>query len=137
MVYLVVIFLIISIVSIATHNYNKHTEKQNEQVIDDIKNRFYNNDTVIAWAEEMAKGGTITKPTFALIGEAGYSETVIPNTSWGVRPLASMIAEEMGSTKSGGVVVTGNTFVVRNDQDITRVANQLNNMISRQTGGRL
>lgn len=85
----------------------------------------------------MAKGGTIYEPTWALIGEAGYNETVIPNTPWGVRPLASMIAEEMGNTKSSGVVVTGNTFVVRNDQDITRVANQLNNMISRQTGGRL
>lgn len=88
------------------------------------------------WATTMAKGGTITSPTIALIGEAGYNETVIPNTPWGVRPLAQAVAAEVSQSK-GGVLITGNTFNVRNDRDIELVANRLNDMISRQNGGRL
>lgn len=88
------------------------------------------------WATTMAKGGTITSPTIALIGEAGYNETVIPNTPWGVRPLAQAVAAEVSQSK-GGVLITGNTFNVRNDRDIESVANRLNDMISRQNGGRL
>lgn len=83
-----------------------------------------------------AKGGTFVSPTLTMIGEAGYKETVIPNTPWGVRPLAQAISSELGDSK-GGVVVTGNNFYVRDESDINRVANELNFLISRQNGGRL
>ena len=54
----------------------------------------------------LAKGGVITKPTFAQIGEAG-DEAVIPleNNKAGLKRIASLIADELNR----GAVTTGNT----------------------------
>ena len=82
-----------------------------------------------------AKGGIFTSPTLTMIGEAGYKETVIPLTPQGMKPIAQAVAAELGGSK--GVLITGNTFNVRNDGDIARIADELNSMISRQNGGRL
>lgn len=83
----------------------------------------------------MAAGGIVNAATFALVGEAG-SEAVIPlSNRQKVRPFAQAVAAEMGG--GGGVTVTGNTFYVRNDGDINRIAYALNNQISRQRAGKL
>lgn len=44
-----------------------------------------------------ASGGRVTGPTYALIGEAGYDEYVVPNTRSGMAPLASNLAQEITS----------------------------------------
>ena len=44
----------------------------------------------------MADGGRVTGPTYALIGEAGYDEYVVPNTRSGMQPLADNLADELG-----------------------------------------
>lgn len=44
----------------------------------------------------MADGGRVTGPTYALIGEAGYDEYVVPNTRTGMQPLADNLADELG-----------------------------------------
>lgn len=82
---------------------------------------------------EFAKGGIVKEPTYSLIGEAGYSEAVIPLTPQGLKPITDAINDGMGA----GVTITGNTFNVRRESDIKAVAYELNNMINRQNGGRL
>lgn len=85
--------------------------------------------------ERMADGGIVSAAMFALVGEAG-SEAVIPlSNRQKVRPFAQAVAAEMGG--GGGVTVTGNTFYVRNDDDIRKVAVELNTLISRQRTGAL
>ena len=42
-----------------------------------------------------------------------------------------MLASRIG----GGVEVTGNTFVIREEADIRKVADELNRLIDRQTAG--
>lgn len=69
----------------------------------------------------LAEGGIVTKPTIAMIGEAG-PEAVVPLSG--------------NSAGVGGVTITGNTFNVRNDQDIQLVARELYTLIDRQNRGR-
>ena len=42
-----------------------------------------------------------------------------------------MLASRIG----GGVEVSGNTFVIREEADVRRVAEQLNTLINRQSAG--
>ena len=84
-----------------------------------------------------AAGGIATKPTAGIFGEAG-DEALIPLSNRDkVRPFAQAVAREMGAMRSTGVTVTGNTFVVRNDADIPRIAREIGSYTSRQMAGRL
>jgi hypothetical protein len=51
-----------------------------------------------------AKGGIVTQPTRALIGEAGYPEAVVPMTQDYLSTLASEIAKFGGNSGTGGTV---------------------------------
>lgn len=51
-----------------------------------------------------AKGGIVTQPTRALIGEAGYPEAVVPMTQDYLSTLASEIAKFGGNNGNGGTV---------------------------------
>lgn len=51
-----------------------------------------------------AKGGIVTQPTRALIGEAGYPEAVVPMTQDYLSTLASEIAKFGGNSGNGGTV---------------------------------
>ena len=66
----------------------------------------------------MAEGGIVTQPTIAMIGESG-PEAVVPLSGAGV-----------------GVTITGNTFNVRNDQDVQKVARELYTLIDRTNRSR-
>jgi len=68
----------------------------------------------------LASGAIITQPTIAMIGEAG-PEAIVPLSRGG------------GTT--GGIVITGNTFNVRNDQDIKLIAQELHSLITRSNRG--
>ena len=85
----------------------------------------------------LATGGIVTAPTLAMIGEAGTPEGVIPLSPSGMKPIAQAVVAELDGQSKGGVLVTGNNFYVRDESDISRVANELNFLISRQNGGRL
>ena len=83
-----------------------------------------------------AQGGIVSSPTMAVIGEAGYSEAVVPLSPNGMRPFASALAEQLdGGTR--GVVINVERMEVRKESDIRAVASALNNMVNRQNGGRL
>ena len=83
-----------------------------------------------------AQGGIVSSPTMAVIGEAGYSEAVVPLSPNGLRPFASALAEQLdGGTR--GVVINVQKMEVRKESDIDLIANRLNNMVSRANGGRL
>lgn len=83
-----------------------------------------------------AQGGIVSSPTMAVIGEAGYSEAVVPLSPNGLRPFASALADQLdGGTR--GVVINVQRMEVRKESDIRAVASALNNMVNRQNGGRL
>jgi len=69
----------------------------------------------------LASGGIVTQPTLAMIGEQG-PEAVVPLTG--------------RNAGAGGITITGNTFNVRNDQDIKLVARELYTLIDRTNRGR-
>jgi len=69
----------------------------------------------------LASGGIVTQPTLAMIGEQG-PEAVVPLTG--------------RNAGAGGITITGNTFNVRNDQDIQLVARELYTLIDRTNRGR-
>lgn len=83
-----------------------------------------------------ARGGIVSSPTMAVIGEAGYSEAVVPLSPSGLRPFAAALAEQLDGGSSG-VVINVERMEVRKDSDIKAVATALNNMVSRANGGRL
>lgn len=69
----------------------------------------------------LAEGGIVTKPTIAMIGEAG-PEAIVPLDRGGGVP--------------GDITITGNTFNVRNDQDIKLIAQELQGLITRNNRAR-
>jgi TP901 family phage tail tape measure protein len=69
----------------------------------------------------LAEGGIVTKPTIAMIGEAG-PEAIVPLDRGGGMP--------------GDITITGNTFNVRNDQDIKLIAQELQGLIARNNRAR-
>lgn len=85
------------------------------------------------------KGGIFTKPTlfntpFGMkgVGEAG-AEAVLP-----IEKLSSIIAEalkENSDTGVGGVTVTGNSFYVREESDIDKIARELYRLIESKKRG--
>lgn len=83
-----------------------------------------------------AAGGIATSATLGIFGEAG-SEALIPLSNRSkVRPFARAVAAEIGNG-GGNVTVTGNTFYIRSDDDITRLAQELSTYQNRQMAGRL
>lgn len=53
----------------------------------------------IPFALGFAKGGRVTSPTYALIGEAGYSETVVPETP----QYLSLLAQNISAYSTGNI----------------------------------
>lgn len=84
-----------------------------------------------------AAGGIATRATAGIFGEAG-DEAIIPLSNRNkVRPFARAVATEIDVDAKGGVMVTGNNFYVRNDNDIDRIAEAINRQGMRQMAGRL
>lgn len=84
------------------------------------------------------KGGIFTKPTIFNtpygmkgVGEAG-AEAVLP-----IDRLSDLMAKAMDANQSvgGGVTITGNTFVVRKEEDIEDIARRLYRMIESKKRG--
>lgn len=83
------------------------------------------------------KGGIFTKPTIFNtpygmkgVGEAG-AEAVLP-----IDRLSDLMAKAMDTNQSvGGVTITGNTFVVRQEEDIEDIARKLYRMIESKKRG--
>lgn len=84
------------------------------------------------------KGGIFTKPTIFNtpygmkgVGEAG-AEAVLP-----IDRLSDLMAKAMDTSQSagGGVTITGNTFVVRKEEDIEDIARKLYRMIESKKRG--
>lgn len=83
------------------------------------------------------KGGIFTKPTIFNtpygmkgVGEAGV-EAVLP-----IDRLSDLMAKAMDTSQSvGGVTITGNTFVVRQEEDIEDIARRLYRMIESKKRG--
>lgn len=85
----------------------------------------------------MAQGGFLLGPTNVLAGEAG-TEAIVPlsNTKY-ARPFAQAVAAEIDRDGGGGVTISGNTFIVRKEDDIEAISNSLYNQITRRNGARL
>lgn len=84
------------------------------------------------------KGGIFTKPTIFStpygmkgVGEAG-AEAVLP-----IDRLSDLMAKALETSQSvgGGVTITGNTFVVRKEEDIEDIARRLYRMIESKKRG--
>lgn len=84
------------------------------------------------------KGGIFTKPTIFNtpygmkgVGEAG-AEAVLP-----IDRLSDLMAQALDTSQSvgGGVTITGNTFVVRKEEDIEDIARRLYRMIESKKRG--
>jgi len=71
----------------------------------------------IAQIPRLAQGAIVTSPTIAMVGEAG-PEAIVPLSR--------------GGGAAGGITITGNTFNVRNDQDIKLIAVELKGLIDRE-----
>jgi hypothetical protein len=69
----------------------------------------------LAEIPRLASGGIVTSPTIAMIGERG-PEAVVPLSR---------------GSAAGGIVITGNTFHVRDDRDIELIARELCSLIER------
>ena len=74
-----------------------------------------------------ATGGFTKGEQLYIAGERG-GEFIWPS----YEPYASYYADMIASRIGGGVEVTGNTFVIREEADIRRVAEELNTLINRQ-----
>lgn len=83
------------------------------------------------WIDWYANGGIFDAATIIGIGEAGR-EAALPLNAKTYGEIARGITDELGNTSAGGVVVTGNTFVVREEADIERIADALNRKIRRE-----
>jgi tape measure domain-containing protein len=82
-----------------------------------------------------AKGGIFDGASVIGVGEAG-PEAVVPLSGQRMKPFADAIASliNKGSGSSGGdVLITGNTFHVRDDSDILRIARELKRLQDRKT----
>lgn len=77
-----------------------------------------------------ATGGFTHGEHLYVAGERG-GEFIWPS----YEPYASYYADMLASRIGGGVEVSGNTFVIREEADVRRVAEQLNTLINRQTAG--
>ena len=79
-----------------------------------------------------AKGGVFDSPTIIGVGEGSSSEAVLPLNAGVYRQIARGIMAEGGAVE--GVTITGNTFYVREEADIDRIAGALARKIRREGG---
>lgn len=101
-----------------------------------VLNRTFSIPWDISWYKD---GGIFTKPTLFNtpygmkgVGEAG-AEAVLP-----IEKLDSIVANAIikaGGNNDSGVTITGNTFNVRNDNDIEKIARELYTLIERKKRG--
>ena len=84
----------------------------------------------ISW---YAKGGIFDAATLIGVGEAGR-EAALPLNRKTYGEIARGITEEMGGGAAASVTVTGNTFVIREEADIDRIAEALSRKVRRETG---
>lgn len=84
-------------------------------------------------------GGIATGPSVVGIGEAG-AEAVVPLSGHRMKPFADAVASMMPnqSNESGNkeTIITGNTFVVREEADIKKVAQELFKLENRERRAR-
>ena len=71
-----------------------------------------------------AKGGIVTQPTRALIGEGGENEAVIPLNNKTLAGIGKGISGAMGKM-ANAINITINNPIVRNDKDINLIGNEL------------
>lgn len=71
-----------------------------------------------------ARGGIATRAVNAVLGEAG-SEAIIPLNRRGISILSEAFKSAMGAVGGMAISITGNTFVVRTDNDINLMANAI------------
>lgn len=81
-----------------------------------------------------AKGGVFDSPTIIGVGEGSSSEAVLPLNAGVYRQIARGIMAEGGAVE--GVTITGNTFYVREEADIDRIAGALARKIRREGGAK-
>ena len=80
-------------------------------------------------ADRPGRGVDITRH---IAGEAG-GEAIIPLTNKRyVRPFAETVASFIDGDDDGGVIVTGNTFIVRKESDIDAIGRAINRQADRQ-----
>ena len=84
--------------------------------------------------EWYAKGGVFNAPTLIGVGEGRSSEAVLPLNDATYGAIAEGISSRMAASSGATVTITGNTFVVRQDSDIDRIADELAVRIARQMG---
>lgn len=83
----------------------------------------------ISW---YAKGGVFNRATIIGIGEKDR-EAALPLNNKTYGEIARGIVNELGCAESG-VIVTGNTFIVREEADIDRIAEAVSRMVARERG---
>lgn len=83
----------------------------------------------ISW---YAKGGVFDRATIIGIGEKDR-EAALPLNNKTYGEIARGIVNELGGAESG-VIMTGNTFIVREEADIDRIAEAVSRMVARERG---
>ena len=92
--------------------------------------------------EWYATGGIATGPSVVGIGEAG-DEAILPLSNKSkMKPFASAVASMMPNSgydknaSGGDTIITGNTFVVREEADIKKIAQELKRLDDRESRSR-
>lgn len=80
------------------------------------------------------KGGIFNSPSIIGVGE---KRPEFVGALDDLKEIVGEVVRKEGSTQGAGVLITGNTFVVRTDDDIRRIAEELNNLQMRQARGGL
>lgn len=80
------------------------------------------------------KGGIFNSPSIIGVGE---KRPEFVGALDDLKDIVSDVIRKEGSPQGAGVLITGNTFVVRTDDDIRRIAEELNNLQMRQARGGL
>lgn len=82
-----------------------------------------------------AKGGIFESPTLIGVGEGRSAEAVLPLNDRTMGDIAGLIANKM--QPASGVVVTGNTFIVRKESDIPAIGRAINAEAKRREWAKL
>ena len=77
----------------------------------------------------MAEGGIVSKPTFAMVGEGGESEAVMP-----LSKLDSILSSAFTSGANSGGGMTGGSFVLRGN-DLVLAMQRSNSSLNLRRGG--
>ena len=77
----------------------------------------------------MAEGGIVSKPTFAMVGEGGESEAVMP-----LSKLDSILGNAFASGANSGGGMSGGSFVLRGN-DLVLALQRSNSSLNLRRGG--